>query len=503
MSLRPVFLKPVPERVRTDPYRGGLEDDPRVAFFSRQDGVTTGGLPGYGGHEHVIIWTFWESLGETSEKNTKYYYRKNGDKLEPLGKFLRLEMAANQTRQSTLVYKGYLEYKIVFHLSVSLSDPADELYYTDNPPLEENVPLTFRSSENDGTISALNAIHESELNTRRASALNTRHTSALNTRHTSALNTRHAKYMSLKPVPTRKIIHFRLGYHEDPRFVFFSTQEGVSARGMSGYGGYQHVSIHTFWESLGETSEKNTKYYYRKIYLRNGYKLEPLGKFLRLEIPGYAQGQLQTIRYKIVFHLSIIIIDDNVYGGIHNGTVELYYSDNDSLDESVPLTFRSEKDGTITAINDTYESAVNARNVSGVNARNVTGVNARNVTGVNARNVTGVNARNVSQPPFSRNKKPRPKGIPVGHSRMRHVMIEPMLTEALVEGEHIEGRRGPTRRKKPCPKCRKCRPTVTKKNNIPNVVNLNNNLGVNLKLQTQRPHPKPKTKPKNKPKNNN
>lgn len=97
-------------------------------FFSHQEGIIQPSLS-----EHIYI--------PSGENNTKYYYRKNGDNLEPLGKFTRLDLPVNQAKSSG--YKGYLKYTITFDRSQSISnDAGDELYYTDEPPADGSVPLT-------------------------------------------------------------------------------------------------------------------------------------------------------------------------------------------------------------------------------------------------------------------------------------------------------------------------------------------------------------------------
>ena len=128
-----MLLKPVPKHIKLNPYNGGLDDDPRWVFFRHQEGVTQPSLS-----EHIYI--------PSGENNTKYYYRKNGDNLEPLGKFTKLDMPVNQHRSNA--FKGYLVYTIDFDRQNIISDASDELYYTDEPPAAGSVPLTINDIPN-------------------------------------------------------------------------------------------------------------------------------------------------------------------------------------------------------------------------------------------------------------------------------------------------------------------------------------------------------------------
>ena len=127
-----MLLKPVPEHIKLNPHIGGLVDDPRWVFFTHQEGVTRPSLS-----ELIYI---------PSGENTKYYYRKNGDNLEPLGKFTKLDMPVNQHRSNA--FKGYLIYTIFFDRQNIISDSGDELYYTDEPPAAGSVPLTINDIPN-------------------------------------------------------------------------------------------------------------------------------------------------------------------------------------------------------------------------------------------------------------------------------------------------------------------------------------------------------------------
>ena len=130
-----MLLKPVPKHIKINPYRHdqALSSDPRWVFFWHQEGVTQPSQL-----EHIYI--------PSGENNTKYYYRKNGDNLEPLGKFTKLDMPVNQARSSA--FKGYLIYTIFFDRQNIISDAGDELYYTDEPPAAGSVPLTINDIPN-------------------------------------------------------------------------------------------------------------------------------------------------------------------------------------------------------------------------------------------------------------------------------------------------------------------------------------------------------------------
>ena len=95
------MLKPVPNHIKIDPFKGGLNDDPRWSFFVTQGQQND--------DPYNIIYL------NSSENNNNYYYRKTGDTNEPLGKFTKLVMPTNQTRNiGPGGFKGYLEYYIEF-----------------------------------------------------------------------------------------------------------------------------------------------------------------------------------------------------------------------------------------------------------------------------------------------------------------------------------------------------------------------------------------------------
>ena len=117
-----MLLKPIPEHIKLNPYNSASDDDPRWVFFRYQKGITQP-IPSEGIYLH------------SGENNTNYYYRKNGDKIEHLGKFIKLYMPFNQ--HGSNVFKGYLIYTIFFDKQNIISDAGDELYYTDKPPSEQ------------------------------------------------------------------------------------------------------------------------------------------------------------------------------------------------------------------------------------------------------------------------------------------------------------------------------------------------------------------------------
>ena len=128
-----MLLKKVPAHSFIKPYHN-LSDNPRWVFFQIQGERQKQGalIP------HIYI--------PSGENNTKYYYRKNGDQLEPLGKFTKLEMESNQHLSG--MWKGYPVYTIDFDRGQSISDAGDELYYTDEPPAAGSVPLTINDIPN-------------------------------------------------------------------------------------------------------------------------------------------------------------------------------------------------------------------------------------------------------------------------------------------------------------------------------------------------------------------
>ena len=121
------MFKPVPNHIKIDPFKGGLNDDPRWSFFVTQGQQND--------DPYNIIYL------NSSENNNNYYYRKTGDTNEPLGKFTKLVMPTNQTRNiGPGGFKGYLEYYIEFDriydsnnklIKVNTAVMTDELYYTD------------------------------------------------------------------------------------------------------------------------------------------------------------------------------------------------------------------------------------------------------------------------------------------------------------------------------------------------------------------------------------
>ena len=132
------MLKKVPDHINLTLYRN-LSDDPRWVFFQNQGERQKHGsiIP------HIYI--------PSGENNTKYYYRRIGDQLEPLGKFTKLELEANQQLSGT--WKGHSEYTISFDRQQIISAVGDELYYTDDSPAAGSVPLTIANIPTDVSVS--------------------------------------------------------------------------------------------------------------------------------------------------------------------------------------------------------------------------------------------------------------------------------------------------------------------------------------------------------------
>ncbi len=117
-----ILAKPVPEHIPMTS-RMGLDDDPRIQFFISQSELYQ--VSGHSPASHYL------NLDET---NTKYYYRKIGGKLEPLGKFKKLIWPHNQFQAAS--WNGINVYTIIFDKAQIKSEDGDELYYTDKPPTE-------------------------------------------------------------------------------------------------------------------------------------------------------------------------------------------------------------------------------------------------------------------------------------------------------------------------------------------------------------------------------
>ena len=130
-----MLLKLVPKHIKLNPYNGGLDDDPRWVFFKNQGKYVEN--PSYGTFPLVYL---------NSGENNTFFYRKNGDNLEPLGKFVSLVMQPNQA--TSIPNPGYLKYVINFNGITIFSDAGDELYYTDEPPAAGSVPLTINDIPN-------------------------------------------------------------------------------------------------------------------------------------------------------------------------------------------------------------------------------------------------------------------------------------------------------------------------------------------------------------------
>ena len=131
MENRKVVLKPVPEYKTGGPE---TDSDPRMRFFKDQSEAYQNG------HDSMD----YLNLNE----HNRYYYRRTRDeyltpldKLEPLGKFKKLVVPSNQHGVRPML--PYYMYTIFFAKKQLKCDDGDELYYTDEPPLEESIPLSI------------------------------------------------------------------------------------------------------------------------------------------------------------------------------------------------------------------------------------------------------------------------------------------------------------------------------------------------------------------------
>jgi hypothetical protein len=107
-----------------------LINDPRFVFFTQQEGVMP--TPKHGSNSTWYV---------NSVEDTKYYYRKNGDNLEPLGKFTMIILYHNQHDRRPII--PYCFYSMYFDRQHFNNDVGDELYYTDEPPAVGSIPLTI------------------------------------------------------------------------------------------------------------------------------------------------------------------------------------------------------------------------------------------------------------------------------------------------------------------------------------------------------------------------
>lgn len=122
------MLRKVPEYTPINPFFGGFSDNPRLFFFMNQ-GEYVSTMDGMISNLPFIIYRSLVS-------NTKYYYRRYGDTLVPVGKFVETRMVPNQTRSN--IFRGFLEYQIFFDSGYYTME--DELYYTDEEPAAGSVP---------------------------------------------------------------------------------------------------------------------------------------------------------------------------------------------------------------------------------------------------------------------------------------------------------------------------------------------------------------------------
>jgi hypothetical protein len=96
------MLKIVPKHVQVDHWNGSLSEDPRWSFF------------------------------QVPENQTKFYYRRNGEKLEKLGRYTELTITSNP-RSNTGSLVKYIVYfdktpEKWFHAQMD-----DNLFYSDEP----------------------------------------------------------------------------------------------------------------------------------------------------------------------------------------------------------------------------------------------------------------------------------------------------------------------------------------------------------------------------------
>ena len=86
------------------------------------------------------------SIYRSLENNTKYYYRRDGNTLVPVGKFVETRMVPNQHRSN--MFRGFLEYQIFFDSGYYTME--DELYYTDEEPAAGSVPPNINNIPHSG-----------------------------------------------------------------------------------------------------------------------------------------------------------------------------------------------------------------------------------------------------------------------------------------------------------------------------------------------------------------
>jgi hypothetical protein len=82
------------------------------------------------------------------ENRDKYYYVRRGDNLEPLGRFIRVNIINNYYSN---LRDNYIHYNIEFEIPPStIINENDQLYYTDEPPAAGSVPLTINDIPTSG-----------------------------------------------------------------------------------------------------------------------------------------------------------------------------------------------------------------------------------------------------------------------------------------------------------------------------------------------------------------
>lgn len=133
------MLRKVPEYTDISARHGGLFDHPRFYFFGHQEGIRDSPNLEF----------------RAKPNNTKHYYRRNGDNLEYLGKFVLIKVWPNNQAGSS-AYRGYLDYYIYFENDMSpqrsRDTMKDELYYIDIPAGSVPPPLTIDDIPAAGSI---------------------------------------------------------------------------------------------------------------------------------------------------------------------------------------------------------------------------------------------------------------------------------------------------------------------------------------------------------------
>jgi hypothetical protein len=283
MVNRQIVLKPVPEYKTGGPER---DSDPRMSFFKDQS-------ESYQNRHDSMDYLNLNEHNRYYYRRTRDEYLKPLDSLEPLGKFKKLVVPANQHGYRPVL--PYYVYTIHFAKKKIKCDDGDELYYTDEPPLDESIPLNIHDVQIQSDTKGPSEEKSREL--------------VPSVKKSAVVN----RQLQLNPVPEYKAGNI----HSDPRMMFFIDQSTLYP--PLGYAlDTNYVNVH-----------ENNRYYFRKV----GEKLEPLGKFRKMAIPydphrGTVYGKPYT-QYIIFFFKKNIKSDDED---------ELYYTDEPPIDESVPLT---------------------------------------------------------------------------------------------------------------------------------------------------------------------